>query len=63
MMDRRYAGPNISEQRPRPASEEDLRAIRHLDELHMMGPALGSRRLSDELKALGLQVGRRKCAC
>jgi putative transposase len=46
--------------KPRPASEDDLRAMRHMDELHLMDPTMGTRRLSGELKALGLQMGRGK---
>ena len=46
--------------KPKQASEQDLMAMRQMDELYLMDPTLGSRRLSDELKELGIMVGRDK---
>lgn len=46
--------------KPKPASEEDLRTMRQMDELHLMDPTLGSRRLSRELADLGIKAGREK---
>lgn len=47
--------------KPRPASEDDLRIMRLMDELHLEDPTRGTRRLSDELeKEYGLLVGRDK---
>lgn len=41
-------------------SEEDLRCLRLLDELHLRYPFMGSRRLTDELKVLGYRVNRKR---
>jgi putative transposase len=41
-------------------SDEDLRLIRLLDELHLKYPFMGSRRLRDELKKLGAIVNRKR---
>ncbi|MFZ1692045.1 MAG: IS3 family transposase [Flavobacteriales bacterium] len=46
--------------KPRPASEEDLRIMRLMDELHLEDPTRGTRRLCDELVDLGIRVGRDK---
>ncbi len=46
--------------KPRPASEEDLRVMRLMDELHLEDPTRGTRRLCDELRDLGVRVGRDK---
>jgi putative transposase len=44
--------------KPKPASEEDLRIMRFMDELHLEDPTRGQRRMLLELKDLGFQVGR-----
>ena len=45
----------------RPAvSDEDLRLMRLLDELHLKYPFMGSRRLRDELKKLGVIANRKR---
>jgi putative transposase len=44
---------------PRPISEEDLRLMRRLDELHLNYPFAGSRMLRGLLWQQGLKVGRR----
>jgi putative transposase len=44
--------------KPSEASEEDLRTMRIMDELHLEDPSRGTRRLSDELKDLGIKAGR-----
>ena len=44
---------------PRPISEEDLRLMRRLDELHLNYPFAGSRMLRGLLWQQGLEVGRR----
>jgi putative transposase len=41
-------------------SEEDLSLMRRLDELHLKYPFLGSRRLKDELRKLGVSVNRKR---
>lgn len=46
--------------KPKSASEDDLRTMRHMDELYLMDPTLGSRRLSRELADLGIRAGREK---
>ena len=40
------------------SSEEDARICGALDPIHLKRPYFGSRRLADELRANGLQVGR-----
>lgn len=40
--------------------EEDLRIMRLMDELHMEDPCRGTRRLVDELRDLGVEIGRDK---
>ncbi len=44
--------------KPREAKEEDLRIMRLMDELHLEDPTRGTRRMSDELKDLGMKIGR-----
>lgn len=44
---------------PRPVSEDDLRLMRRLDELHLEHPFMGARMLRDQLWREGLNVGRR----
>jgi putative transposase len=44
---------------PRPASEDDLRLMRRLDELHLDHPFMGARMLRDQLHREGVHVGRR----
>jgi putative transposase len=44
----------------REASEQDLQTMRLMDELHLEDPTRGTRRMSDELKDLGVKVGRDK---
>ena len=39
-------------------SDEDLEAMVLLDKLHMEDPTRGTRRMSDELKKLKIQIGR-----
>jgi putative transposase len=41
-------------------SDEDLALMRRLDELHLKYPFMGSRRLRDELKKLGVIVNRKR---
>ena len=44
---------------PRPVSEQDLRLMRELDELHLQHPFMGARMLRDQLARKSLTVGRR----
>jgi putative transposase len=44
---------------PRPVSAEDLALMRRIDELHLQHPFMGARMLRDQLKRVGLHVGRR----
>ena len=44
---------------PRPVSERDLGLMRRLDELHLMAPFYGARKLAAQLRREGHQVGRR----
>ena len=44
---------------PRPVSNEDLKLMRQIDELHLNSPFAGSRMLRDMLSHQGLEVGRR----
>jgi putative transposase len=39
---------------PRPVSEEDLRIMRRIDELHLEHPFYGARRLAKQLEREGL---------
>jgi putative transposase len=43
---------------PRPVSEEDLRIMRRLDELHLEHPFYGARRFAKQLEREGIEVGR-----
>lgn len=43
-----------------PVSDEDLTVMRVLDEVHLLRPFLGSRRLVDELAERGLRVNRKR---
>jgi len=43
---------------PRPISEEDLRLMRRIDELHLEHPFYGARRLAKQLEREGFDVGR-----
>jgi putative transposase len=45
---------------PVPVPEEDVRVMRELDEIHLLRPFLGSRRLADELRDRGFIVNRKK---
>lgn len=45
---------------PAPVPIEDLEVMRELDEIHLLRPFLGSRRLVDELQAKGLTVNRKR---
>lgn len=45
---------------PEPMDEEQLELMRRLDELHLRYPCYGSRMLTQELKALGRQVNRKR---
>lgn len=45
--------------RPRPVSERDLGLMRRLDELHLMAPFYGARKLAAQLRREGHGVGRR----
>lgn len=47
---------------PAPVPEADLALMRHIDELHLKWPFLGSRRLRDLLNADGFEVGRKHVA-
>jgi len=42
---------------PAGTSDEDLRLMRRLDELHLQWPFLGSRMLRDKLRLEGISVG------
>lgn len=44
---------------PRPVSERDLKLMRRLDELHLMAPFYGARKLAAQLRREGHEVGRR----
>ena len=46
--------------RPVGVSDEDLRVMRLIDEIHLARPFLGSRRLVDELQARGFTVNRKR---
>jgi putative transposase len=46
--------------KPHPATETDLHLMRLLDELHLEDPTRSTRRMSVELQAMGLLVGRCK---
>ena len=48
--------------KPRPASTEDLKIMRRLDELHLDYPFAGSRMLRDMLNREGVLIGRRHVA-
>lgn len=41
-------------------SEEELTVIRHIDEIHLARPFLGSRRIADELSDCGFSVNRKR---
>jgi putative transposase len=45
---------------PVPVPEEDLAVMRELDEIHLLRPFLGSRRLVDELRDKGFIVNRKR---
>lgn len=45
---------------PVPVPDEDLAVMRELDEIHLLRPFLGSRRLVDELGKKGLTVNRKR---
>ena len=44
---------------PRPISERDLQLMRRIDELHLEAPFYGARKLAQQLKREGHEVGRR----
>ena len=44
---------------PRPISERDLKLMRRIDEMHLEAPFYGSRKLAEQLKREGHDVGRR----
>jgi putative transposase len=44
---------------PRPVSERDLELMRRIDELHLMAPFYGARKLAAQLRREGHEVGRR----
>ena len=46
--------------RPDPFGEEDLALLRRIDEIHLKWPFYGSRRIRDELQALGHNVNRKR---
>jgi putative transposase len=48
--------------KPRPVSEEDLKIMRRLDELHLEHPFMGARMLRDMLAREGVSIGRRHVA-
>ena len=48
--------------KPRPASAEDLKIMRRIDELHLERPFAGSRMLRDMLNREGVSIGRRHVA-
>jgi putative transposase len=43
---------------PRPISDQDLRLMRRIDELHLEHPLYGARRLAKQLEREGYEVGR-----
>ena len=43
-----------------PVAAEDLELMRHIDEIHLRLPFLGSRRIVDELETLGFEVNRKR---
>jgi hypothetical protein len=43
---------------PRPISDQDLRLMRRIDELHLEHPFYGARRLAKQLEWEGYEVGR-----
>jgi putative transposase len=45
---------------PVPVPEADLEAMRAIDEIHVGKPFLGSRRLTDELRKLGIPINRKR---
>ncbi len=45
---------------PAPVPTEDLKIMRAMDEIHLLRPFLGSRRLVDELQAKGFTVNRKR---
>jgi len=45
--------------RPKPVSNKDLVLMRHIDELHLEHPFMGSRMLRDQLNRKGIEVGRK----
>lgn len=44
--------------KPREARDQDLQIMRLMDELHLEDPTRGTRRLCEELKDLGVEIGR-----
>ena len=46
--------------KPKEASQLDLQIMREMDELHLMDPTMGTRRMSKELQKLGYTIGRTK---
>ena len=46
--------------RPAPVSDEDLAIMRQLDELHLLYPYFGSRKLVVMLNRAGVAVGRKR---
>lgn len=44
---------------PKPVSEDDLRSMRRMDELHLEHPFAGARMLRDMLKLEGIHIGRK----
>ncbi len=44
----------------RPAAEEDLRLMRRMDELHLLDPTMGSRRMAKVLRREGEAVNRKR---
>ncbi len=47
---------------PRPVSEDDLKLMRRIDELHMSYPFAGSRMMKGLLKQEGFEIGRKHTA-
>ena len=45
---------------PTGVSDEDLRLMRLIDEIHLKRPFYGSRRIRDDLQDLGHQVNRKR---
>ena len=48
---------------PMGVSDEDLKLMRLIDEIHLKRPFYGSRRIRDDLQDLGYPVNRKRVQC